>query len=513
MGPKETQGTFTGEDQRKGVYILPLVLPGLFRLSKRRRPTPAPNAPAKGAKGKGPAAKNAAAGGASAAKTSKRGFRGTRGTATGSGERGEPFVLGEGDEEDELPAGYSFDWAAYEAKFGDTPIHVAVTALFAEYAVLYGRIAGWTTTDAPPTMTLDEAADIDAHAKEFVLNYLAPILGVSNTSKVHKLLRHLLDAIQMHGNLKNCNTSKNESGHKRDKPYYNRTNKSVKGFTGQLVRQSQGSLELQRRLDKADAIAERMHQERAGERVGEAAVEAPQTSYSQPIYKLPRNTVGNLARRPGLRTLAAVLGLDAGLAMPVVGAVDITARLDCGALLQQTLRANPHFRGGEWFDAAMYTLEDVFKTRGGGSAKGGTASRGSAVKRGAIALAQQTPSSANHAATPPISVFVGEVHAIIRYDEEDVAVVVRMERVPTVSDCPLGERGCHRVRWAVPENDGQWVVDAVPLHRVWRVVNLAADFAELTKRRGVLATPPKRDAPLGDLRAMRYFVNALYPWK
>jgi len=105
------------------------------------------------------------------------------------------------------------------------------------------------------------------------------------------------------------------------------------------------------------------------------------------------------------------------------------------------------------------------------------------------------------------------VHAIIRYDEEDVAVVVRMERVPTVSDCPLGERGCHRVRWAVPENDGQWVVDAVPLHRVWRVVNLAADFAELTKRRGVLATPPKRDAPLGDLRAMRYFVNALYPWK
>jgi len=139
------------------------VLTGLSDISTRRRPTPAPKAATTGAKGNSPAAKSAAARGASAAKTSKRCFRGTRGTATGLGGRGEPFVFGEGDEEDEQPAASSFDRAADETKFGNAHIHVAVTTLFAEYAVLYGRIAGWTTINAPPTMTLDEALDIDEH--------------------------------------------------------------------------------------------------------------------------------------------------------------------------------------------------------------------------------------------------------------------------------------------------------------------------------------------------------------
>lgn len=53
------------------------------------------------------------------------------------------FNEGAADEEDEeLPAGSSLNWGAYKEKVGITPIQDAVTIRFAEYASLYGRIAG-----------------------------------------------------------------------------------------------------------------------------------------------------------------------------------------------------------------------------------------------------------------------------------------------------------------------------------------------------------------------------------
>jgi len=89
----------------------------------------------------------------------------------------------------------------------------------------------------------------------FMQIFLAPILGVSSTSNVHKLLRHLLDAIRTQGNLQNCDTSVKVSCHERDKSYYNRTNKPSAALMGQLVLNSPENLELQRPLDKADVIA------------------------------------------------------------------------------------------------------------------------------------------------------------------------------------------------------------------------------------------------------------------
>eukprot|EP00170_Pyropia_yezoensis_P006818 contig_27790_g6840 len=113
--------------------------------------------------------------------------------------------------------------------------HDAVTAMFAEYAVLYGRIAGWITSTTPTPMTLSEAKDISQHAEDFVLNFVTPILGVVQTPKIHKLLRHVFDAINLHGNLQNGNTGGNEVVHKLDKHFYCRTNKTLADFTQQLV--------------------------------------------------------------------------------------------------------------------------------------------------------------------------------------------------------------------------------------------------------------------------------------
>ena len=92
-----------------------------------------------------------------------------RGTRRPSGPRDEPGSGSSGSSpagavsDASSSAASSFDRAADETKFGNAPIHVAVTTLFTEYAVLYGRIAGWTTINAPPTMTLDEALDIEEH--------------------------------------------------------------------------------------------------------------------------------------------------------------------------------------------------------------------------------------------------------------------------------------------------------------------------------------------------------------
>ena len=53
------------------------------------------------------------------------------------------------DADDELPEGFLFDWGAYRKVWGKRSYQDAVTALFAECTVLYGRIARWMTVNAP----------------------------------------------------------------------------------------------------------------------------------------------------------------------------------------------------------------------------------------------------------------------------------------------------------------------------------------------------------------------------
>jgi len=176
-------------------------------------------------------------------------------------QNGEPSkgagLFGGADEDDDeaLPEGFKFEWTAYRAAFGDTPIEDAVTIKFAEYASLYARIAGWTTSAAPAPITVEEGDSIQQKANNFILNIMSPILGYVHTSKVRMLLRHLLESIRYHGNLRHGNTSSNEAAHKLDKQFYRRTNMAIETFTGKLVRQAQGAREVGRRNDVADAHA------------------------------------------------------------------------------------------------------------------------------------------------------------------------------------------------------------------------------------------------------------------
>lgn len=485
----ELQANFTGKQQRKGVFILPHAVSKVFALGHPKPPKifedssaeDEEEAPSARQSGKSPKAGAQGDRGASSQKAPTR-RRPAKDPETTANDTSAEIIFDKGDEsEDELPKSFTFDWDAYRAVWGDTPYEDAVTALFAEYALLYGRIAGWTMAGAPTPMTLQEAKSLHDHAGEFIEKYVRPILGEVHTPKVHKLLRHILDAIRMHGNLTNGNTSSNESGHKVDKRFYRRTNRVAKTFTTQIARQSQGTQALLARMDKLDADAIRRDKLRRARR--SAARGGQLTALGKRCLRgVPRITVGALSQRPGLARLSSLLDIHPNTKLHVLGRVIFMAKLDDGTALRQTLRSYSAFRlKGTWFDVAVYTIDG------------------------------DAPVVDEDGVKPRMR--YGEVRALLRYREEDVAIVCDLQVVDAEEDCPLAERGCKRFKWAVPHSrEGDWQLRVVPMSRILRVTHVVPDFAELTARCGVKALPARYCAPVAERRKMRFYENAFFAW-
>lgn len=455
------------------------------------------------------------------------------------------------DDDEDLPTGFKFDWGAYRAAFGETPIEDAVTIMFAAYAELYAQIAGWTTSATPAPMSLEEGKAIQEKASNFVLNIMSPILGYVHTSKVHKLLAHTLDSIRYHGHLRHGNTSANEAAHKLDKKFYRRTNMAIDTFTGQLVRQAQGAREIGRRNDVADAHARRTlplvpplpdrrslsarrrssavdsgdggapdaagdgskrqasrdQTTAAGGRVGHAAsggiAPASGASTDTPRRRsadyLTRHTIGVLSQRPGLSELSTLFKLPSTRRVPVLSTVEFTAEFDCGTKHKQLLRASPQFRDERsWYDAILFSVHS-----------GPVGAHGDRTGKGSSSGDSDGDSSC--AGRIPDEVHVGEVRAIIRCKDDDFAVVCDMDVVDAVPGCPFGERDCSRLKWALSATGGS-LIRAVPLSQVRRLLHVVPDFQNLASRKGLGAAPAGYRSPADDRRAMRYFVNEFYPW-
>lgn len=119
-------------------------------------------------------------------------------------------------------------------------------------------------------------------------------------------------------------------------------------------------------------------------------------------------TVGELSRRPGLTRLPQVLGRAISDRLRVVNAAYIVALMDCGARMRQTLRTSPSFRHRPWYDAVLFDGDRDDE------------------------------------------MFVGEVRAIIRERDQDVAIICAWEPVTAAPACPLAARSCTRLKWALP---------------------------------------------------------------
>jgi len=61
-------------------------------------------------------------------------------------------------------------------------------------------------------------------AHKWVVDHYQPVLGRSQTTKLHSMAAHLLDEFRLRGNLYDGNTAYNETLHKAVKKAYNLTN-------------------------------------------------------------------------------------------------------------------------------------------------------------------------------------------------------------------------------------------------------------------------------------------------
>lgn len=178
-----------------------------------------------------------------------------------------------------------------------------------------------------------------------------------------------------------------------------------------------------------------------------------------------------MAQWPGLAGVAAALELPVDARVRISTRVQFEAVFECGSTLTQLLYASPSFRGDPWYDFVLYSSADDTST-----------------------------------------LSVAEVRAIVRQPDGDVAVVADMAVVPGVANCPLVSRGCTRLAWSVHDGETDVVLRILPLPAIRRVLHVVPDFADLASRRGFDAKPAQWGDPVEDRLAMRFFINAFYPW-
>lgn len=468
---KEKQAAFTGHQQRHGVWILAFLVDGLF---DRGRPRTARGTPsADGTRDDSDAA----------ARRLLRSLCSLGGNQdVDQGGTGDAADELESDEEDREAARVSktFDWAAYRRAFPDTPLHDAVTGMFAEYAVLVGNLTRRLGPAAATPMTLSEGRALAKHAQKFILEYATPILGTLGTTKVHRLLCHVLHAVRYHGNILNANNSANESKHKEDKKHYCRTNKR-KGYTRQLVRRAQGTRAVLKR-NAALHVDQRAEKRRRPQRPvvnGYAAdvEEAEGPPRGARTEHLMQRDIQELADAPGLSSLATLLGIDGNKRVAVLSYTYINARLPHASVTRQVVHASADFHGASWFDHVEYRRPD--------------APAGETVHYGQARLLLRLP------------------------DGTEVAIVAEMEQLSAAVEGPFSAHGCFHLCWTLDEHADRTIapvrVRVVPLADVVRVVHVVPDFAHMCRRHGLGSSPPPLGTTGESVQHIRYVLNALLP--
>jgi len=405
---------------------------------------------------------------------------GTKARPTGERQGGDN-VGDEFDNEEERSVyeNLAFDWDLYRSKFGDTPYKVAVTHMFVKYAELVDRLVG--TFHCRPPMTVGEGEEVEHLARGFVLDILTPVLGKVFSTKLHKLLAHILDAIKLHGAIRNGDTGSNEALHGNEKRRYCRTNKDEDNFRAQLLRVGQGTLEIKARQAREDAEFDEWFDD--GCDVAAVATSVPDCSVNTTgggvaSRRTATITVDELAARPGLSAVGSALNNPAGTsAVRTANSYAFSPRYPCcaGGHPKQHLRAAPLYRGLPWFDGLAYNVP--------GDSTG--------------------------------LVRYGEARSIVRAVAGaaiDVVVVAGMDVCESMPGCPLVGGGCTRLCWSMEVGDEWPALHAIPLTSVLRLEHIVPDQDQITRDHGITATPETVPDTAGHRRGARFFINAFYPW-
>ena len=517
---KEKQEIFTAKSQRDATPFVPFCVPGVFGPAPGGAPL-GPEESGTGVDG-GPAADGAAA-------------------PTG----GDESILFDDDgETDKVDKNFHFDWAAYRAQWQDTPVDVAVTAMFAEYARLYARMSRLATSSVPAPMSMAEGISLGEQATNFVNKFITPILGKVTSTKVHKLLCHVAEAVRLHGNLRNCNTDSNESGHKADKPFYMRTNGALVTFTQQLVRQSHGTRAQLSKLQKEDAAAVAAHRAKLAERAAcaSAAASTAATAASVAAAAAAAAADDDDSSDDGAAAAAADKTREDAALAAAASAAATAALVSARGGVQGGSGSGVSTRGAapskmkKPYHLELISVGELAKRPGlGGAAAALRVSedvRVRLVKRHRISARfddgtetkQMVRADPNyrgapwfdavlfHAPASPNTPRLGELRAIVRRADGDWGLLSLLKPLPHDSQCPLVSRGCIRLQWHVREVGANVTLCAVPMSAVRRLAHIVPDFKDLAERRGYDALPADVGAPLEERVAMRYFFNAFCTW-
>jgi len=512
---------FTAKSQRDATPFVPFCVPGVF-------------GPGPGGEPLGPEESG----------TGVDGGPVVDGAGNGAGGAAENTLFDDDGEAEKVDKNFRFDWAAYRAQWQDTPVDVAVTAMFAEYATLYARMSRLTTSAVPAPMTMTEGISLGEQATNFVNKFVTPILGNVTSTKVHKLLCHVVEAVRLHGNLQNCNTDTNESGHKADKPFYTRTNGDLESFTRQLVRQAHGTRALLGKLDREDAAAIAAHRvelaERAAQAAAAASAAAASSSAAAAAAAAPRDE-DDSSDDGAADAAAAMAGEEAALAAAASAAAAAAllaasgqtfARGGVGGAIGGVLPA----QAKKPYHLELISVGQLAKRPG---LAGAAAALGvpddmdvRLVKRHCITARfdDGTETKQMVRADPdyrgsswfdavlfcaPASTGtprLGVLRAIVRRADGDWGLLHLLKPLPHDPLCPLVSRGCIRLQWHVRGARADVSLCAVPMTAVRRLVHIVPDFKELAERKGYDAVPAGIDAPLHERLAMRYFFNAFCTW-
>jgi len=364
----------------------------------------------------------------------------------------------------------------YRDVFGDLQLHDAMLEMFCQAAQLGGDLFGDNVADTA-VMTEEQIELMEARATALGVHSLQTLYGHINTSKVHRLVRHLGDELRGPGNLWEVDTSENEKLHSSFKRMSHRSNKRGPTVALQMMRCDEAQSSVLRELREADVAAtaqESPDPSRGGGNDGTSAEPPTLTEQLSFTGRGRREYIGNVRLSPGLGQVGVLLGLGDGDSVTVHRTARIMARFEWGATtVVQRVRAASSFMGKPWFSSVRYEAPD-----------GGT-------KWGRARLVLRS----------------------IGGTRRSCIVVQRLRRVEARPGCVLSRFGCVRLAWDFEaDTDVHPALELVDATRVLRVEDLQVDWFDLSDRLGLFATPANQSPTAEERHAARFFTNVFYPW-
>lgn len=367
-----------------------------------------------------------------------------------------------------------YDWGPYITRFWDKLPEDAVSATMIAVGELMHSLHGYNESRDRPSRA-ERARSLAQQARAFVLGMLEPLFGTKHTPKLHGVLCHIGDEVQLRDDLSMADTSLNEQKHKEEKAAYKLTNRQSQIFARQQLKVTQSRLILQAekdRLSKDAGAKQGMDADKSGihEHDGDdvpAALKAVGVGETggEPM------ALEELCGRPGLSRAASVLGLPAYAVVSILSFTHFTATYAWGALPGlEVVRSSELYHNAAWHDDVMYKTADGHEVMYGRIRC--LLARGSAGKR------------------------------------EAVAVLQHMKLAKSLSGSPSSAAGYKRLCWAFATEDAEWpIVEAVTVDRLLRIVHVLPDVELLDGSRRAV---DRRAAVSDALRDQFFLVKKLF---